>query len=436
MPEDRLQELFEQVTRIAVEVPPADGVLARGRQRRRRARLQVSAIAWTILIAAGFGAPQGAADLVGSPKQFGSAPPVANGPYTGSIEPQAAHPSSTAITQFGSMNTTLRSGPSVSPTPSSVPTASPRVSPAHPKGSGSMPALTLPPPGKGQLLLGLDTSHHFVMTRVGSASPPVRLPGLAALADAPPVLVTNPGGGWVVMVSANQGAPKVIQSAQLALVTVAGWSERFGPVFRHVTVTSAAVSPAGSRVAVALTGQSGRASIAVLPLPGHLGAGQTWRLPLTRANLVTSLSWAPDGRHLSYIAGQQNEAGVAGAPVTLDTAIRSSSAPVAPAWPAVTMAGTACVPDVTAWLGRSGRFAALEECPGSGTEVLQQTDPTARTAAGRPLVVARHIGCRPAALDPAAKGDRLLISYCGIYIDDHGKLTKAPGSLTAAALGG
>jgi len=275
------------------------------------------------------------------------------------------------------------------------------------------------------------------MTRVGSSSPPVRLPGLTAVADAPPVLVTNPGGGWVVTVSADQGgAPKVIRSAQLSLVTVAGWTERFGPVFSQVTVTSAAVSPDGSRVAVALTGQSGRARIAVLPLPGHLGAGQTWRLPLARANLVTSLSWAPDGRHLSYIAGQQNEAGVAGAPVTLDTAIRSSSAPVASAWPAVTKAGSTCVPDVTAWLSKSGRFVALEECASLGTEVLQQTDPATGAAAGRPMVVARHIGCRPATLDPAAKSDRLLISYCGIYIDDHGMLTQAPGSLTAAALSG
>jgi hypothetical protein len=296
--------------------------------------------------------------------------------------------------------------------------------------------LTLPPPGDGQLLLGLDSSSHFVMTRVGSARPPVPLSGLPALANAPPVLATNPGGGWVVTVSVDQGAPAVIQAAQLALVTVAGWSERFGPVFRDVTVTSAAVSPDGSRVAVALTGQSGRARIAVLSLPGHFRAGQTWRLPLTRANLVTSLSWAPDGRHLSYIAGQQSETGVAGAPVTLDTAIRSSAAPVASAWPAVAMADAACVPDVTAWLGTSGRFVALEACAASGTEVLQPTDPVTGTPAGRPVVVARHIGCRAAAIDPAAEGGRLLISYCGIYIDDHGKITKAPGGLTAAALGG
>ena len=437
MPEDRLQELFEQVGRIAVEIPPADGVLARGRQRRRRTRLQVSAIAWTVLVAAGFGAPQAAADLAGSTRQVRSNLPLAGSSgMPRSISARTPHPSGTEITANGSMSTALQSRPAVSALPSSAASASPRASAAHPKSRRSGPALTLPPPGQGQLLLGLDTSNHFVMTRVGSASQPVRLPGLAAVAGAPPVLATNPGGGWVVTVSADEGAPNVIRSAQLALVTVAGWSERFGPVFVHATVTSTAVSPDGSRVAVALTESSGRARIAVLPMPGHLRAGQTWRLPLTRANLVTSLSWAPDGRHLSYVAGQQNEAGVAGAPVTLDTAIRSPSAPVASAWPAVAMTSAPCVPDVTAWLGQGGRFAALEACASTRTEILQQTDPITGTATGRPLVVARQIGCRPAALDPAASGDRLLISYCGIYIDDHGKLTRAPGALTAAALSG
>jgi hypothetical protein len=436
MPEDRVRELFEQATRIAVEVPPADGVLARGRQRRRRARLQVSAIAWTLLVAAGFGAPQAAGELAGTQKQIRTAP-LAGGP--GQTEPMSAPTPRTGIaySQVSSSQATLRPTPPARHAPSSAPPASPRVGPAHSKSRRYAPMTTLPPPGKGQLLLGLDSSSHYVMTRVGAASPPVPLPGLAALADAPPVLATNPGGGWVVILSAGQSAPTASRSTQLALVTVAGWSERFGPVFTHVTVTSAAVSPDSSRVAVALTAPSGRARIAVLALPGHPGGGQGWRLPVTRANLVTSLSWAPDGRHLSYIAGPQSAAGVAGAPVTLDTGVQSSAAPVASAWPAVAMTGAAtCVPDVTAWLGTSGRFVALEECASTGTEVLQQADPITGIATGRPLVVARHIGCRPAALDPAATGSRLLISYCGIYIDDHGKLTKAPRGLTAAALAG
>ena len=42
---------------------------------------------------------------------------------------------------------------------------------------------------------------------------------------------------------------------------------------------------------------------------------------------------------------------------------------------------------------------------------------------------------RPA-LDPDVTGDQVLISYCGIYLDNHGKLTKAPRGLTAAALSG
>ncbi len=437
MPEDRVRELFEQATRIAVEVPPADGVLARGRQRRRRARLQVSAIAWTLLVAAGFGAPQAAGELAGTSKQVRVAPQAGGPDLTEPMSAPTPDTSNGSYSQVSSSHATLRPALSARHAPSSGPSASPRVGPAQSGSRRSAPVITLPPPGKGPLLLGLDSSSHYVMTRVGAASPPVPLSGLAALADAPPVLATHPGGGWVVTVSAAQGAGSTSRSTQLALVTVAGWSERFGPIFTQVTVTSAAVSPDGTRVAVALTGPSGRARIAVLSLPGHVGGGQGWRLPVTRANLVTSLSWAPDGRHLSYIAGQQSAAGVAGAPVTLDTAVRSSAAPVASAWPAVAVSGAAtCVPDVTAWLGTTGRFVALEECAGSGTEVLQQTDPITGIATGPPLVVARHIGCRPAALDPSAGGGPLLISYCGIYIDDHGKLSKAPRGLTAAALSG
>jgi hypothetical protein len=152
--------------------------------------------------------------------------------------------------------------------------------------------------------------------------------------------------------------------------------------------------------------------------------------------LVTALSWAPDGRHLSYLAGKQTAAGIAGGPVTLDTASRMTTAPTASAWPSAARTGATCVPDAVAWLGRGGGFAVLEECPASGTEVVQPADPRTGAPAGRPVLVARRVGCDRPALDPDVTGGQVLISYCGIYLDNHGKLTKAPRGLTAAALSG
>ena len=86
--------------------------------------------------------------------------------------------------------------------------------------------------------------------------------------------------------------------------------------------------------------------------------------------------------------------------------------------------GMTCVPVATAWLGRTGRYVVLEECASTGTVVLQTAVASTGAAAGQPLVVAHHVGCKPAALDPNPSGSRILISYCGIYLDDHGKLTR------------
>jgi hypothetical protein len=48
----------------------------------------------------------------------------------------------------------------------------------------------------------------------------------------------------------------------------------------------------------------------------------------------------------------------------------------------------------------------------------------------------RRRGCGTPALDPNATGSRVLISYCGIYLDRRGTLTKLPGGLKAAAFSG
>jgi len=465
MSDDRVRELFEQVARIAVDVPPAEHAVGRGR-RRRRARLRVATIAWTMVLAGGVGAPQ-AAGLAWSGRP-GLEPPVLTSPArtvqrqpsptrptldsggqsprpanSGSQPPRPANSGDQSPRPANSGDQSPRPANSGDQSPSSsnsdMTTASPTgaaSNTANPPGAGSgwrRLASALPPPGTGRLLLGLDATGRFVMTRMGSASAPVPLPGLGAAAGAPPVLVTNPAGGWVVMY-ASPKPWRTVRTAQLALVTTAGTIEPFGPMFFPEVVTSAAVSPDGSRVAVALSRPSALPRIEVLPLPGHRGADRSWRLRSVRATLVTSLSWAPGGRHLSYLPARP--AGAAAGPVTLNTARRTSATSARSSWLSAEMAGATCVPDVTAWLGSSGRFAALEKCPAAGTEVFQTADARTGAPAGRAIVVARRPGCGPAALDPDPSGRRVLISYCGIYLDQHGTLTRAPRGLAAAALAG
>lgn len=421
MPDDRVRQIFEQIAELPVDIPPAERVLARGRQRHGRARLQMSTIAATILLAAGFGAPQ----MSGSLASSGLLRPAPSEPGSG----QASYTSTTGAS--GSANPASRSPASSSSAEPSRPAPS-----ESPPGHGSTsPASLLPPPGDGQLMLALDSADRYVMTRVGAASAPVQVPGLKAVAGAPSVLATNPAGGWVVTLASQERGMRVAP-ARLAWVMATGRSVPFGPKFIQATVTSAAVSLDGSRVAVALAGRSGQARIEVLPLPGHSGARRSWNVPSAQADLVTGLSWAPDGRHLSYMAGRRVVTGTAASPVIMDTAVSVLPAPVTSRWPLAMNTRMSCVLVAMAWLGRTGRYVVLEECASTATVVLQTADARTGAAAGPPLVVAHQVGCGPAALDPDASGSRILITCYGIYLDDHGKLTRAPGRLTAAALSG
>ena len=58
MTEDRLHTMFGQYAQADVAVPPADLVVARGRQRRRRARFGVTAVVLTLALTAALGARQ------------------------------------------------------------------------------------------------------------------------------------------------------------------------------------------------------------------------------------------------------------------------------------------------------------------------------------------------------------------------------------------
>jgi hypothetical protein len=51
-------------------------------------------------------------------------------------------------------------------------------------------------------------------------------------------------------------------------------------------------------------------------------------------------------------------------------------------------------------------------------------------------IPAARKGCGTPVLDPNATGSRVLISYCGIYLDQHGTVTRLPGGLKAAAFSG
>ena len=422
MPDDRLRELFDQAAALPVDVPPVERILARGQQRRRRARLQASTIAWTIMLAAGFGAPQVSGSLaVGAGQHGRAAPSIA--------APPGSYPTSGA-------------GSAVkSPAPASTRTGrpghrhSPASSPTTRVTSTYGQTAALPPPGHGRLILALDSAHRYVMTRTGSAGAPVRVAGLKAVTGAPAVLATNPAGGWVVTL-ASPGRAREVAQARLALVVASGHSVPFGPLFEATTVTSAAVSQDGSRVAVAVSVRTGGARIEVLPLPGHRVSRQSWSVPSAQADLVTDLSWSPDGRHLSYLSGKSSASGSPDGPVTFDTAADVAAAPQLIRWPLAMKTGVTCVPLAAAWLGASGRFAVLSQCASTGVIVLQTSVASTGAAVGQPLVVAHQLGCGPAALTSNATGSVVLISYCGVYLDSRGRISREQAGLTAAALSG
>ncbi|HEX2320821.1 MAG TPA: hypothetical protein VHJ18_17705 [Streptosporangiaceae bacterium] len=419
MPDDRLRELFEHAAAEPVGVPPVQRVLARGQQRRRRARLQASTAAWTIMLAAGFGAPQVSGSLAtGSP-----------GPKLNSATRPAPMPSYQSV-QAGKYGI---SHPPQTTTSAPVRSSSPRVSPPSPRITATVRRPALPPRGTGSLILGLDSAQQYVMTRIGAKKAPVRVAGLKSIAGAPPVLATNPAGGWVVAFA--RGPAREAVRDRLALVRASGRSVPFGPLFSEA-VTSAAVSQDGSRVAVAVRKRSGGARIEVLPLPGYRVRRQSWSVPPAQADLVTALSWSPDGRHVSYLTSQAARAGAAGGPVSLETAAKGATEPQVARWMIAMKTGVACLPRAAAWLGASGRFAVLSECMTTGVAVLQMSDARTGVAVGEPLVVAHKIGCAAASLNSNASGSDVLISYCGVFLDHRGHLSRQTARLTAAALAG
>ena len=386
MADDQLRELFDQIARAAVRVPDPGQVIARGMRRRRRARLQVSASAMAAMAAVGVCTQPLASQLAGAgaPHRYQA---IGHG---GRTVPGPAHRAATA-------------------------------------------AAALPPAGAGVLILGLTRRNTFVIARSGNTRSAVRLAGLRALSTGQSALATNPSGGWVVTYAADPNGAYGSQSARLAVVTTAGQIRTFGPILRNVT--SVAVSPDGGQVGVGLLGPLGDpAAIELVPLPGRNGRLRSWQIPHGAGNYVAGLSWAPDGTHLSYQAGQQAGSAIAGGPITLDTTASGTLAPGRSSWPAGGQSGAACVPDATAWLSTPGRMLALEQC--DGTEVLREASSASGAAVGPAIRVWRRTGCGSPALDPAPDGSHVLIRYCSVYLESNGRLEPLPGDFAAAALAG
>jgi hypothetical protein len=259
------------------------------------------------------------------------------------------------------------------------------------------------------VVLAIDDSGQFRIEDLGSA---VVLHTLSiATVSQGPSLIASARGGWVVSYAPAPGNGGSPPAARLAFVATSGPVTPFGPTFPQSSpISGLAVSPDGTRVAIALMQvQPGAtpAQIKVMAMPGHASPTRSWPVDDPDVNEMMSLSFAPDGRRLSYIAGSQTGAGIGGNPATLDTASDATHAPTASTWLGST--SEQCVPDGASWLGTSGKFAVVVDCPPNG--VLKTVDP-ATGAPARTDVALPQYACLDANIHPAADASAMLISRC------------------------
>jgi hypothetical protein len=373
-----VEQLFGALASEHVPVPATGRVLARGRQRRRRARI-VATLSVLAVIAVGASAASYVHEASSHSRQ--------------TLTPATAHRTRK---------------------PDAVRRAS------------------LPPAGQGALLLGLNESGQLLMTRIDSTAHPVRLPGL----DNVTAVATDPGGGWVIAyhTGSQYGAPE-----RLATVTVSGRVRPFGAeVSEGWAVTALAARPDDSGLAVALTQimvnrLPGR--IMLVPLPGHPGSTRTWTLSSALMTQAWGLSWQND-THLTYLPGSDATGGgfAPAGVVTLDAARSTSIAPATSLWPPFAKGAGHCNVLSGTWLANGSGYLALKSCNANARLGLASVK--TGKAVGHTVVVP-GFGC-PAGqpLDPAPAGDSLLISFCGVYVDSGGHLSEVPGIARDAAWAG
>jgi hypothetical protein len=387
MPRNNVDELFSQLAEAELPVPAEAGVIARGRRRRRNARL--------ITAAAG-------------------------------VAIAALAVSTASIVQH------VAAGRPTSP-------ATSRPAPDR-SSSPEPPGRFVPPAGEGRLILGFTRGGKFVMARAGS-TPTATLTGLTAVTSQQSQVTTDPAGGWVVTTSAGPGNNITGQPERLALVSSSGHVVPFGPVFsKRQIVSSIAVRPDGSAVAVAFTSVTGAshcmcsaAQITLIPTPGHRAIIRTWTLASTSMTIAADLSWTPGGTGLTYLPGGDETGGgfSTSGPVSLSTAPAGSQAPAVTSWPVLrTKAG--CRINGGAWA--AGQYLAVEACQG-GTEELLPVNAVTGAHEGAAVTV-QGWACATPVFSTAAGGSQVLLSYCGPQTETDGRFRRMPGSLIVAAWAG
>lgn len=261
----------------------------------------------------------------------------------------------------------------------------------------------------GGVVLELDDTQHLRIVNLDTgATTPVALKGIPG---GPSMIASNPAGGWVVTYTPDLAPQWNEASEQLALVDTSGSTTPFGPIYPSNTpISGLAVSPDASQVAIALmqaTSGSPPASIVVMPIPRHAGAARSWFVDDLNINEMIGLSWAPDGKRLTYIAGSQTGAGIGGDPVTLDTS-KGGKAPTKSTW-----THHACDGMGAAWLGTSGKFAVVDDCPDNNAgPVLRVVDAATGATAGSSVQLPNYL-CNDSIVHPSSDGSRTLIGWCG-----------------------
>jgi hypothetical protein len=277
-------------------------------------------------------------------------------------------------------------------------------------------------------LLEVTADNQLLLTTGATTGPPPRRIHLHVVPQAQSMVVSNPGGGWIMTYSPDAHPITNQASQRLAWVHPDGSTTAFGPHLDGTTevFSGLAASPDGTRVAIAVYPTTGSepARIMVLGTPGHQVTSRTWTLPKSLADEAISLSWSPDGSTLAYIAGTETGDGVYGPPSFLDTTKPGATAPATSPWTAKTDQG--CNIPAAAYVGTRGDFDVVDSCSKHRGPVLVPVDPrTGDSGLALPVLLPGD-GICPAGIHSTPNVDVSLLDWCDRVYTIRGYSTPMP----------